>query len=242
MFTIVATSWPVGAQDVSPAARTEASRLSTEAFAAHSEGRLSDALRLLTESHRLHPRTSSAYSVASVLLDVGRPIDALEQLQWITAERAQDLGQQQQHEIEQLRHEIREAVATLELRVSREAAEMRVDGVVVGSVEAGQVLRHRVNPGEHTVYPVGRPELVRTVELEPGQRAQLVFDLEPANGGTADFAEEESGGTVLESPWFWVVTTAVLIGAVAVGIGVAASSESSDEFSLPVRLVLRSGP
>lgn len=158
--------------------------LNAEARAAAAEGRLVDADRLLSESLRADPSASTAYNLALVKLNRGRLVEARDLFERILAADFGELPEERRSVVTQRFAEVTARLAVVSIRLTGSvAASVRIDGVVVGSLEPEERTRTEVDPGPHVVRvrsDDGREQEI-TVELEEGsfQVREIHFDPAP---------------------------------------------------------------
>jgi hypothetical protein len=201
--------------------------------AAARENRWWDALEAFRRSYELQPRPATLLNLAGALAETGKLVEAAEAYRRFVLEADGRAAEQVPA--------AQEAIASLEQRIARVTLVVEnlgrndrvlLDDVPLASAALGTDLP--VDPGAHVLrVERGDREIGRTdFEVTEGQRRVEPIRLRvapPAEDEERDGGDGESGGSVFSSPWFWVITGVVVVGA-GVGIGVAAASNGLDPF------------
>jgi hypothetical protein len=222
MIAIFLVAALASAQDAPPTREDQARQLFESGVAELHESRFADARDLLRASFTLAPRYATAFNLGVALRGTGELCEAAELFERLAAG---ELGEPRDTRSEVERY-LREATAqAAELRIAIDGpsrARIRVDGVVVGSVERDDVFGRCTDPGRHVVEASAESytRAERTVSLERGASQIVRLTLEP-------IVPLETTSSVFESPFFWVVTSALVAGGVAVGLWAILTSERS---------------
>jgi hypothetical protein len=196
-------------------------------------GELAAARDLLERSLELSPNPASAFNLAVVLRAMGRAVEAGDYLEALSGGRFGELTAREEAEIERLSSQVDEEVARIVLTTEAVGAvRASIDGDGVGVIDPSTEATRRVDPGDHVVEAWTedgrhfREEL--SVVRGDYRTIALAFPDAPATGDDAD-----TGTTVFESPWFWVITGVVVAAGVAVTV-VLATTASPDRVEDPV--------
>lgn len=209
---------PVGAsaQD-EPAPEVRAELLNEEARIALERREFAEARDLLQRSLEIHPTARAAFNLARVLREQGLPTRALEYVDALLQGRYGELPPEREAQPRTIESDARGDLAHLTIAIAgARSMDLRVDGEPSGSVTEPRTLV--LDPGVHRVLgsaPDGR-SFEQSIDLARGERTRIVLGREPAPRPAVTPEPEDDGGTVLESPWFWIA-----LGAVAIGGGVA---------------------
>jgi hypothetical protein len=180
-------------------------------------GRLAEARDLLVESLDFARRPETAFNLSAVERAMGRTRSAVERLDELLEGDYGALDADRRAQVQALRDEVRRELATIALTVRGASAEVRVDGELVRRVARDGSVRHAVDAGRHVVTALtadGRNE-ERSLSIARGEvrPLELVFAIEE---------ESDDDGTVFESPWFWIVTSVIVVGAATATIALFA--------------------
>jgi hypothetical protein len=136
-------------------------------MAASNDQRFAEAVREFEQAYELWPDYRVLYNIGKVRVTLGRSAEAVAAFEAYLEKGGAELP-------EERRQEVREAVAgqlahvaTIDVRVSEDGAEVRVDGRLVGTSPLGAPVR--VTEGKHTVEALrpGQPVQLREIDL-PG--------------------------------------------------------------------------
>lgn len=198
--------------------------------AAFEAGEYERALEDFEASYALSPVTSVLYNIAMcerALFRYGDSMDSFERYLEAAGDR---LSAERRAEVLGLLDDMEARVATVELRLDPEEAEVTLDGAPLAAARRGRL---RLLPGLHVVEATseGYEPVRREVEVDGGQVEVLALVLEPeGEGGPGDVTPP--GGPSGPGPggddglvrqwWFWtaIAGAAVLVGA-GIGLGVA---------------------
>lgn len=216
----------------------QARRLFEEGVALSRSGRWSEALSAFRRSAELMPRGSTSYNIANALYRLGRPADALSELDRHAAmpEVQADNAALEREAV--LRTLLFDSVAEVRLTVTPSDAMLFVDGRVSSLDGAERVLR--LNPGTHSirVAHVSYMPSLRELHVDPGSRESYAIALQaasppaeslkivPAGGGGTEPTQDDRKPFV-KRPGFWVTIGAIV--AVGVGVGVAVALTRKDD-------------
>lgn len=225
--------WSIALLPVTASAQSDDARarqLFEEGVALAKQQSWSEALARFEASRDLRERPSTVFNIGTTLMRLERPKAAIE-----TFERfiAISDSEGQRRAAEELLAEARASLVNIDLTIEPANAQLRVDGELLPA--NGPVHHLVLDPGDRTfeVTADGFGALRESIRLAPGAQLVRAIALEPnppppapalppppAPLPSAPVVESErEQPTVLESPWFWVVTGVVVIGA-AVGLGV----------------------
>lgn len=184
-------------------------------------GRFSDARAHFAESLARAPRAAAAFNLAIAYRGMGLPVEALETLETIVDGAYGPVPADRLEQIRQLLDEARRDVCRLTITIGGAppsvARILRVDGKA-GVSATDLPLTLRVNPGAHViaVSAAGYVGIERRLELHVGESATLSLSLVPAPK-----QEAPQGRTIFSSPWFWVATSVLVVGAAATALVVS---------------------
>lgn len=234
---LVFFSIPAGAEDD----KAEARRLFEEGVSLAKEEKWAEALARFEASRDLVERPSTLFNIGTTLMRLERPTAATGAFERFLA--LSDRSDRKAAARKML-EEARAAVVEIELRIEPQSASLTVDGEVVA--RDGPVRKLSLDPGERKleVRAEGYGGVTETIALPPGARLERTIALEPIAPPPPPVAstpppaplappvevkttpEEES--SVFESPWFWVITGVVVVGA-AVGVGVGVGTRGTKD-------------
>lgn len=206
------------AQD-EPTPEVRAELLNEEARLALERREFAEARDLLERSLEIHPTARAAFNLARVFREQGSPTRALEYVDALNEGRYGPLPPEREEQLRTIESDARGDLAHLTIAIAgAPSVELRVDGEPSGSVTAPRTLV--LDPGVHRVLAStadGRT-FERSVDLARGERTRITLGTEPVVETPVETPDDTTndGGTVFESPWFWLV-----LGAVAIGGGVA---------------------
>lgn len=196
------------------------------------EERWSDALDAFSRSYGLAPRPITLLNLAGAQVQVGRLVEASESYRRFLREARDGRAAEQ-------RPAAQEALSAVEARIARLRIEIRglastdrvtLDTRPISSAALGAELP--VDPGERVVAVERdqRQVLREAVTLAEGERRDLSLTVRapPPRIGTGDDhghddgrergrdrGHDDEGGSIFSSPWFWVVTGAIVAGTTA---------------------------
>ncbi len=192
----------------------------------------------LGRSYELRPSPVVLYNLAGALAQLGRLVEASEDLR--AAIRASDDDSRLHDLAERRLAEVEARLGTLQIDLTgaRDGVQLMLDGAPVPAPLLG--VPQPADPGTHRVsVSRGAAELsAREVEVQSGQRATVSLEappavglspeevarssVEPARLNTEPVEPTESGGDdILTSWWFWTVIGVVVLGAAAAAITAA---------------------
>ncbi len=189
--------------------------------------RWSEALEAFERSSELVPRASTTFNIGTTLLRLSRYVEAVTQFEKYLEQGA---SEQLRPRAESLLSQARASVVHLRIKLEPAEAKLWVDGreCPTKGGECSLVL----DPGDVVVKGAaqGFLSLEKTLKISPGERLFEQVTLgralpkveapkaEKSPPLTVKTGEDES--SIVEKPWFWVVTAVVVIGA-GVALGVA---------------------
>jgi hypothetical protein len=158
------------AQDAKAAARAHFDR----ALAASNEQRFDDAAREFEEAYALAPDFKVLYNIGRVSALLGRPLRAVEAFEGYLAQGGDRVGAERRAEVQRLIDEQLPRLAALGV-ATKEGADVRVDGRLVG--RAPLAGRLRLAAGPHTIEALlaDRPPVLREVTLAGGSTTDLTL-------------------------------------------------------------------
>ncbi|HVZ75584.1 MAG TPA: hypothetical protein VHJ20_24595 [Polyangia bacterium] len=170
-----------GARAAEPtaAAKAEARASFEKGLAASHDDRFADALAAFERAYALAPDHRVLYNVAQVRVVLGRFAEAADAYEAYLAAAGPDVGEDRRREVSAALAAALAHVATLDVRVSEEGADVRVDGRLVGTAPLAAPVR--VTEGRHTVEALApnRPAQVREVEVVGGAATTIAFEIPP---------------------------------------------------------------
>jgi len=225
-------------QDVG-ASEERARRLFEKGLSLSQSARWAEALSAFRRSAELVPRGSTSYNIANALYRLGRPADALLELDRHAAMPEVQADEAAMEREAVLRTLLFEWVAEVRLTVTPADAMVFVDGGVSSLSGAERLLR--LNPGTHSIRIVheGYMSSLREIRVERGSRESYAIALEPVTPQPMESLKViPAGRTVTESasddrkpfvkrPGFWVMIGAIVV--VGVGTGVAVALTRKDD-------------
>ncbi len=194
--------------------------LARQGLEAAREGRWDDARASFVRAYSLDPRPATLFNLAGAHVRTGHLLDGARDYRRFIGEARDDA---QRRAAESSLAEVERRIPRLRIR----APEIRfVDHVELDGREVERASLARpieVDPGEHVVALVrGEQELTReTVDLPEGGVATVMLQVRETSAPRAALAadtQRESGDSVLESPWFWVVTGLLVAGGVTAAV------------------------
>lgn len=238
LFGTVATA---SAQTSSPSAATvsEARELFDRGIRFADDGRWAEALGAFQASLQRVDRASTAFNVANALVRTGRYLEGRAALQAYLARPEIRTDEQKRTEGETLLSTANRSIAALSIVLTPVAATVKVDGVTNSLVGPRRTIE--LDPGAHIieVSADGYQPFSRRFQMEIGARIDRTVTLvaraeepEPAVGLNASAADSSSeanaseDSSIFESPWFWVITGAVVVGGAVTGIVLATTWDS----------------
>lgn len=173
------------------------------------EGRWADAIRHFREAYRLTGVSVALYNVAIALRALGRHKEARDAFSELLEEHASTMERERRKEVRELLAEEEARLAVLNLRGldPKVTHSVRLDGGDVAD-DGSRPLPIIMNPGKHAVV-AERDDFHPFIwegKLNDGQTLNLDVKFRP----------KDSGGTILTSPVFWVVTGAVAVVGAAI--------------------------
>ena len=233
VLAAVVTAWSGDARAQPDAAReTEARALFASGRQAADAGLWSEAVDRFSRSYEAFPTASALYNLAVALRALGQHIEARDALARLLSEHQGELSEAQEGDARDLlaAEGVRTARIALE-GLPRDSLEVAIDGGARDDTgERPLVLE--VNPGEHRLRVAGEgyePYEWEGALLE-GQRLRIDVALAPSLAEAAP-SDVEDSASVLSSPWFWVITGAIVLGAAAAAIVVLGQPEQIEPLS-----------
>jgi len=196
------------------------------------EGRWEAAHDRFRRAYGLSGTPAALHNAGSALLELGRPRGARDVLDCLLANHP-EVDERTTRSVRALRQEATDRVAVLMIRglPDGRTSTVTVDGRPVGD-DGSRPLRVEVDPGAHRLgaRAPGRQPFDWSGELAEGERVAIEVELPPAVDPSPEPDDEpetmtiaptdpsppdDEGPGLFASPWFWVVTGAVVAGAVA---------------------------
>lgn len=218
------------AQDSSKDPRIEEARaLFVAGNAAVESGRWADAAANFERSYELSKVPSALYNAAVALRTLGKYRKARDAFTLLLTEHGSSLNKGTKRKVDEALEEIRARIATLHiLGLAPETHRITLDTELVPD-SGDRPLSIDADPGVHALLVEREAyRLFRwSGELKEGEALsvrtswvplQEKLDLGAQEKASPKPADDESSGTILESPWFWIATAAV----VAISAGVIA--------------------
>ena len=168
----------------SPAARAQDARAAAHehfdrGLAASNEQHFGEAAEEFEAAYRLWPEFKVLYNIAKVNVALGRPVESVDAFESYLERGGAQIRPER---IEEVRREIDAQMArigTIVVRSSRDGAEVRVDGRLIGTTPLARPVR--VGAGKHTVEALvaGLPSQLRDVDIAGKDQLEIEFDLAP---------------------------------------------------------------
>jgi hypothetical protein len=208
------------AQEPNPSRETQARQLFESGVTELHESRFADARDLLRASFTLAPRYATAFNLGVALRGTGELCEAAGLFERLASG---ELGEPRdtRAELERYLREATEQAAEIRIAVEGpDRARVRIDGVVVGTVQRDDVFGRCTDPGRHVVEASAEEfsRAERTLSLERGGSELVRLTLAPR-------APLEASSSLFESPFFWVVSGALVAGGIAFGLWAILTSE-----------------
>lgn len=206
-----------------------ARELFVEARAAFDEGRYPEARQLLEESLELAPRPATAMNLSRVLRSMGELLSAETTLEELLGGGFGLVEGERREEASTLLEDVREEIGIITVSiVGVDDAQIQVDGVSAGSASPGAPLELRIDPGDHVVVAsAGSNRDERALTVGPGETHEIDLNIEVGE-------PPDEGGSILSSPWFWIITGVLVAGGVAAAVIVATRDQTADPITDPV--------
>jgi|GEM_PF-1903918 len=196
------------------------------------QGRWPEAYAAFLEAWQVKQHPQIAANLGRAALMTGKPREAAERLTYFLRE-ARDVSAEDRAKVEELLANARKQIGVLTLSVSREGAELLVDGASVGKAPvSGEIF---VDPGRRVVEArvPGQPTARVEVEVAAGSTQHVglwLVEAEAPRGPVAPTApvvkEEGSGGARAYLVGAGIAATVAGVGA-GVALGVAANSSAT---------------
>jgi tetratricopeptide (TPR) repeat protein len=229
----------VQAQEGDARDQATARRLFKQGLSLAQSQRWAQALSAFRRSADLVPRASTSYNIANALYRLGRPADALVELDHYSAMdevQADPIALQREAG---LRAVLNEAVAQVRFAITPSDATLFIDGRVSSMTGFERLVR--LNPGTHSLRVVreGYASAMRELRAERGSREYYSIALDrtapPASeplaivlpGGSAAESAQDDRKPFVKRPGFWVMIGAIVV--VGVGVGVAVALTRNDD-------------
>lgn len=231
-------------------AAARARHLFNEGVALAEAERWAEALSAFRRSADLVPRPSTSYNIANALYRLGRPVEALRELDKYQAMPEVLSRPRDRERGVDLRNLLVKAVGHLRVTVEPADAEVFIDGKLTADTGAERDIS--LNPGSRsiTVTHRGYETSSKEIEIEPGgQHAYAIaltprkqttaaaktllppsssIDLQSASSSTAEPTRDDRKPFV-KRPGFWVMIGS--IAAVGIGVGLTAALVSKNDGS-----------
>jgi len=213
-----------------------------DAIKEYAAGRFEEARALFLRAHGLAPNARTLRGLGMVAFELRDYAECVSRLEQALASNVKPLAGSLRLETEGLLGRARGFVGRFDLVWRVANPRLAVDGVPV-QLQAGQPLdlgvgNHRLElsaPGyasEQRILRVSGGE-ARTLELELRQQTQLTPGAATSRGpseSAGQRSDDDGGGSLLSSPWFWIAVGAVAAGT-AVGVGIALSDDTTRDQS-----------
>lgn len=216
---VLSSAGTAGAQDRDQPTREElqqARDLFIEGAEAVEAGRWADAVESFERSYELSSAPSALYNLAVALRALGRNVDARDRFDRLLTEHDRELDDEMRESARQFQREVSARIAVLSLAGldPNLTFGVRLDGREI--LDRGRrPIVIETDPGNHRVV-VEHPDFERfdwEGRLTDGQQQTIdVVMRERAAGGG------EEGGSIFESPIFWIAAGAVVVVGAAVTI------------------------
>jgi hypothetical protein len=223
----------------------EARRHFDAGLEARASGDLERAEGELVASLALVENASTAFNLALVLHERGRPLRALELVEELVAGRYGELPPEATQEIELLRERAEATVARAAITIRGvRRAEVSVDGQRIATVAERTTIEHRLDPGEHVVRAEsdGAEASEERFTLAPRARLEIALELVPIPivretppVAIAPIAEDEDESSF---PWGWLLVGTGAALAIAGGIVAVVLLTSGQDHALGTHTAL----
>jgi len=237
MSFLLATSTPVNAEEAGRSDELEQARASfTEGVEAADRGDWVRAVEAFQRSYGLRPSTTTAFNLASALVQAERLGEAVTLLEDLLDN--DDADQAVVQEARQLRDSLEPRISrlTITLTGSMENVMVFLDDVGLPLERVGVLFV--VEPGPHSVVVRREEEVVASLDftVAQGERTEITLDVpEQAPPIEEDLPEDEIGDDdeptrrggrwLVRQWWFWTVIGAVVVGGAATGIALGVDTE-----------------
>jgi hypothetical protein len=237
-----------------------ARQLFDEGLRAAREERWADALDAFERSHQLAPRPVTLMNLAGAQVRTGRLVAGTESYRRFLATATERELARYRAQVERALAAAEARIGRVELRIRGLGPddEVNLDGVSISRTSLQMALP--VDPGEHLVHVTRggrevarsafvvqegqstavRMEILETPVPTPAQVARAAGD-DGSTGGSDETGArnagragrgdtDDRGGGIFASPWFWVVTGIVVVGAVTATVLLATSGSTEEPF------------
>lgn len=205
--------------------RERARMLFQQAAEAREQGSWDDARALLEQAVDAYPNFSIGWNLVTACERTSDLAEAERVLVWMREGGVGELSDEERRSIADRLDDLSPRLATLIVLAPDAHDGIDIDGVRHVALDASGAARVRVNPGSHELGMRTRDggRIERTVEVRAGGtlRVRLEPPLVTAPGGVSDPAPsptEDSGSTLWESPWLWVVVGAVILAGAGIAV------------------------
>jgi len=199
-----------------PSNQARAQALFEQGLEALDTGRFARARDLLEDAVILYPTASLAFNLAIALRGTGQTVEAASTIEALLEGRFGPLTEERRQEAESLLSAVSSEVGTLRLS-TRPRAAVLVDGVERGHVNDTGELTIAVSAGERVIS--ARLSSGETGQAQVSVEGGDTVDVSIALRSPLDEAPLPSSGdddSIVESPWFWVVSGALVVASVVV--------------------------
>jgi len=214
-----AHTWKAPDSEPSSAALQEGKALYIAGNRAVEQGRWSDALADFEKAYALSGVPAALFNVATTLRALGRHVEARDAFTQLLANHPK-LDAEIRGNAEKMLAEEKARIAKLivaDLPSKKDDLRLYVDGNETGD-PGDRPLALEIDPGKHALRVEESKSTPFTWEgtLKDGEKKTVPVKLVPADVAKPPPPpppQPEKSGSVLSSPWFWVVTGVVVVGA-----------------------------
>lgn len=225
-----------------PAEQTEARTRYKKGLELYEEGAFEAALTELQRAYDLAPSYKILYNIALVYLQLNDHAGALRSFRKYLGDGGKKIDQKRRAEVEKEIGKLESRVATLELSVNVEGAELSVDDLDVGETPLDQPLVVNAGKRKISASKSGYGTVTKVVVVAGGDKKQLSLELKPgvSTPPPAVSGKPETGKQKPEKrkpekparkvPWlWWGVTGGMAAGTAVAGVLALGAQRDLDE-------------
>lgn len=146
---------------------------------AWNDQRFGEAIGEFEKAFELWPDYRVLYNIGKVRVALGRSVEAVDAFETYLAQGGDELAQDRKQEVRDAIAAQMSHIATLDVKVSIEGAEVRIDGKLIGRSPLAGALR--ITEGKHTLEALspGRTTQLRELELQGATSTEVVLTFPP---------------------------------------------------------------